>query len=138
MTFIWLFLFVFFILIEASTVNLVSIWFAVGAVVSSVVALFLPDAYIIQILVFIGVSVVALLITKPIAKKIRTKEKIATNLDQVIGKIGLVTVPIQKHSLGEVKVLGKKWSAISKEEIAEGEEVKVLRIDGVKLEVERK
>ena len=59
-----------------------------------------------------------------------------TNLDMVVGKTGVVTEKIEKDGIGEVKVLGKKWSAYSDKEVEENSKVKVLSINGVKLKVE--
>ena len=66
----------------------------------------------------------------------KKRDKIPTNLDMVIGKKGIVTETIEKDGIGEVKVLGKKWSAYSDKEIEENSKVKILSINGVKLKVE--
>ena len=66
-----------------------------------------------------------------------SKKKISTNLDRVLGMEGIVTEEITKLKIGEVKVDGKKWSAISNEKIKVGEEVIVEDIDGVKLIVRK-
>ena len=91
---------------------------------------------VIQIIVFIILSVVSLIVTKPIVKKIRTRKITPTNLDRVIGKIGTVTKKITKDSYGEVKVEGSIWTAKANKEIREKSQVKVLKIEGVKLLVE--
>ena len=62
---------------------------------------------------------------------------IKTNLDRVVGLEGIVTEEIRKDSVGEVKVDGKRWSAIADKEIKVGSIVKILHIDGVKLKVEK-
>ena len=69
-------------------------------------------------------------------KKVKKRESIPTNLDRVIGKVGVVTETIEKDGIGEVKVLGKKWSAYSDKGVKENSKVKVLSINGVKLKVE--
>lgn len=132
----WLIIFIILLLIELCTVNLVSIWFAVGAL-GGVVAANLTNNVTIQVIVFIVVSIICLLITKPIVKKVRTRKITATNLDRVIGKEGLVTKEISKNSFGEVKIGGCIWTATSKEEISKDTQVRVLRIEGVKLVVEK-
>ena len=66
----------------------------------------------------------------------KKREEVPTNLDMVVGKTGVVTEKIEKDGIGEVKVLGKKWSAYSDKEIKENSKVKVLSINGVKLKVE--
>lgn len=133
MSFTWMIVFLILIFIELATVNLVSIWFAVGALCSFIVSYFIDLIYI-QIITFIVVSSISLLLTRRIVDKIKVK-KVATNLDRVIGKIGIVTVEITKLEPGEVKVDGKKWSAISTKKISVGSKVEILSIDGVKLKV---
>ena len=67
---------------------------------------------------FVITSLLLLILTKPVVKKLKVKKVVATNLDQVIGKTGIVSVPIEKDKIGEVKVLGKTWSAYSDKEIS--------------------
>ena len=134
MTTLWMVVFLGLVFLELATINLVSIWFAIGALVSFIVSLYVEDITV-QIAVFVAVSAVSLLLTKKIVKKIRTREPEKTNLDRVIGKIGIVTEEITKLEPGEVKVDGKKWSAISSKKIKVGSKVEILSIDGVKLNV---
>lgn len=134
MTSIWLIVFLGLVFLELATINLVSIWFAIGALVSFIVSLYVEDMTI-QIAVFVVVSIISLLLTKKIVKKVRGKEPERTNLDRVIGKVGIVTEEITKLEPGEVKVDGKKWSAISTKKIKVGSKVEILSIDGVKLNV---
>ena len=135
MTAFWLVLFVILSLVELATVNLVSIWFAIGAIIATFVSL-VTDNIMIHLAVFTITSILLLLLTKPFVKKIKRKDVVPTNLDRVIGKIGVVTEKIEKDGIGEVKVLGKRWSAYSDKEIKENSKVKVLSINGVKLKVE--
>lgn len=137
MTEAWLIFFIILVIIELITVNLVTIWFAFGALVTSLVSLYTTDT-VILLAVFTLVSLLLLLITKPVVKKLKVKKVVATNLDQVIGKTGVVTEPIAKDKVGEVKVLGKRWSAYSDREISKDKKVKILSISGVKLKVEEK
>ena len=116
MTEAWLIFFIILVIVELITVNLVTIWFAFGALVTSLVSLYTTDT-VILLAVFTLVSLLLLLITKPVVKKLKVKKVVATNLDQVIGKTGVVTEPIAKDKIGEVKVLGKRWSAYSDREI---------------------
>ena len=129
---IWLIVFLVLLFIEIVTVNLVSIWFAIGALVSFIISIFI-DNITIELTAFVAVSVLTLLLTKGLVNKIKNKNIEKTNLDRVIGKIGIVTTPITKLEPGEVKVDGKKWSAISNKKINVGSKVEILSIDGVKL-----
>lgn len=136
MTFTWLVLFIVLVFIELVTVNLVTIWFAFGSLVSFFVSLFFDNTSL-QIGIFVVVSFIALLLTKKFVNKVKNKQIIPTNLDRVIGKIGIVTETISPLKIGEVKVDGKRWSAVSDTEIKLNEKVKILSIDGVKLKCQR-
>lgn len=132
----WFIAFVILLIIELVTVNLVTIWFAIGAVAAIITTIF-TDSILIQSIVFVVVSVISLLITKPLIKKFKKFEVEPTNSDRVIGKVGEVTQRIGRNKYGEVKVYGNTWTASSKQVLKVGERVKVLSIDGVKLIVER-
>lgn len=138
MAFWWFILFVVFLFIELVTVTLVTIWFAIGAVAAAITTIF-TDSIIIQSIVFIVVSIISLLITKPLVKKFKKFDITPTNSDRVIGKVGEVTKTIGTNKYGEVKVFDSIWTAKSKNDktIKEGEKVKILSIEGVKLIVEK-
>ena len=136
MTFFWLGLFIILAIFELMTINLVSIWFALGALITTFVSL-ITDNMMIQLAVFTISSILLLILTRNLAKKLKKTKVVPTNLDQVIGKIGIVTEDIEKNGIGEVKVLGKKWSAYSDREIKKDEKVKIISIEGVKLKVEK-
>ena len=135
MTLFWLVLFVVLALFELVTVNLVSIWFSFGALITTFVSL-VTDNLMIHLAVFTISSILLLLLTKPFVKKIKRREVVPTNLDRVIGKVGVVTEKIENDGIGEVKVLGKRWSAYSNKEIEVNRKIKVLSINGVKLKEE--
>lgn len=135
MFYFWLFLIILLAIIEALTINLISIWFIASAILALILS-FITDNFIIQFGVFVIFGVIFLITTrKSLEKKLVKKEK--TNFDRIIGMKGVVTEKIEELKVGEVKVDGKKWSAISKKPLEEGEKVKILKIEGVKVEVER-
>ena len=136
MSIYWGLLFFILLFIEVITINLVSIWFAIGAVFAMVVSLF-TDNLIIQLVTFIVISIISLILTKPIVKKFNNTKKTPTNLDRVIGKVGEVTKKITAHNYGEVKVFGTVWTAVSNKTIEVGEKVLVNKMDGVKLVVSK-
>lgn len=136
MTMFWGLAFLVFIVIELATVNLVTIWFAVGSLITLFVSLYV-DSEIMQIIIFIIASLVSLIVTKPIASKLKIRNIEPTNSDRYVGKSGEVTKKITPKEKGEVKVLGTIWTAISDESLEVGEEIKVKKIDGVKLIVEK-
>ena len=122
-------------IIEAATINLVTIWFIASALVSLLLA-YLGVNTPIQIAVFVLLGVILLVLTKKPLEKLLKKTKQKTNADRVLDMTGIVTEDIEENKPGEVKVDGKKWTAISKQSIKEGSTVKILKIDGVKLIVE--
>ena len=128
----WLILFVVLIILELWTVNLTTIWFAFGALIAYVVSLFTNNITI-QTTVFLAVSVITLILTRPIVKKYLLTKPSRTNADMLIGKIGIVTKEITKTDIGEVKIDGKYWSAKANKKIKEGSKVEILAIEGVKL-----
>ncbi|MBQ9517466.1 MAG: NfeD family protein [Eubacterium sp.] len=132
---VWAALIVAFCVLEGITAQLVSIWFVIGAI-AALIAQLCGASLIIQIVVFIAVSIVALLVTRPIVKKKLNTKTEKTNADRCIGMQGVVTEDIDNLApSGQVKVDGKVWTARSSagENIPEGAVVTVEKIDGVKL-----
>ena len=136
MWYIWLIVAGFFFIIEMATVGFLVFWLAIAALVTAVVSL-ITDSFAIQITVFAILSCTLIPLTKPLVDKYITKGKtFPTNIDSLIGKHGVVTKAIKSaYGVGQVKVNGEIWSAKCEKniEIAEGTEVEVLNIDGVKL-----
>lgn len=133
--FIWFVLMVFFIIIEANTVTIVSIWFAAGALVSMIAALLGAELWL-EIVLFLVVSTVALAALRPVTKKFFTPKIIKTNVDSVVGQQGLVTASVDNlQGTGAVKLGGIEWTARSTggNPIPEGALVSVDRIEGVKV-----
>lgn len=134
---IWLILIFFLTFIEAATIGLVCIWFIISAIVSLILSFFIDNLFI-QFAVFVILGVLLMLATRPLLKKVLKVKEEKTNLDRVIGMEGIVTEKIKKNVIGEVKVDGKRWSAISNAKIEVGEEVIIESIEGVKLIVRKK
>ena len=118
--------------IEIVTVNLVTVWFIASALVALVISFFV-DSFLIQFGVFVILGVILLITTRKTLVRLLAKDKHKTNLDRVVDMEGIVTEKISKNNPGEVKVDGKKWTAISDDTIEEGKTVKILKIEGVKL-----
>lgn len=137
MPFIWLGLAIVLGIIEICTSQLVSIWFVIGAFVTAVcAATFLRDYIFLQIVVFLAVSALTLVLTKPVVKKLRSFNKTKTNSDRNIGKTAVVVADIDNTSAtGLVEVDGSRWSARSStgDKILAGTTVLVEEIQGVKL-----
>lgn len=132
---IWLLLMVVFLVTEASTVTMVSLWFAAGALAAMVVSL-LGGAVWLQTAAFLAVSVVLLTALRPLVRKYVTPKLTATNIDSVLGSTGLVTAPINNvTATGQVKLGAMVWTARSSsgDPIPEGTLVRVDKIEGVKV-----
>ncbi|MEG2678281.1 MAG: NfeD family protein [Oscillospiraceae bacterium] len=131
----WLAVCAVFIVIEASTAQLVSVWFVGGSLVALVSALLgAPTA--VQIILFAAVSGILLACIYPIVKKKLVPKRTATNADMVIGKIGYVTEQIDNDAgKGRAHANGLDWTARSHDGavLEKDEKVKVFAIDGVKL-----
>ena len=134
--FLWLALFVVFLIVEAGTVALVSIWFALGALAALVSCVLGAEMWL-QITVFLVVSLVLLALLALLWKRVRSKlTTTKTNVDSVIGAEGYVTEAIDNLSYtGRVKLGGITWAARSTSGagIPVGTLVKVERIEGVKV-----
>ena len=132
---LWLVLLVVFLIVEASTVTLVSLWFAAG----SLIALFasLLDAGLwLQVLLFLAVSTLCLIALRPLVRKVIRPKLTATNVDSIIGSTGLVTASVDNVSAaGQVKLGAMVWTARSSSgvPIPEGTLIRVDRIEGVKV-----
>lgn len=136
---IWLVIALVFIGVELLTLALVAAYPALGAIVAGIAAA-LGAGFWIQILVFVGVTVAFLLLTrKPLRRMMRGTPLVASNADVVLGKRAVVIVAIEEGpgQRGQVRVGTEHWSARSEDErpIVEGVTVEVVRIDGVALVV---
>lgn len=132
---LWLVLMVVFLIVEASTVTMVSLWFAAGALSAMIVSL-LGGAVWLQTVVFLAVSAGLLIALRPLVRKYITPRLTATNIDSVIGSTGLVTVAIDNVSAaGQVKLGAMVWTARSTSgaPVPEGTLVRVDKIEGVKV-----
>ena len=131
----WFGLTVAFLIAEASTVTVISLWFAAGSLVSMVVAL-TGGGLAFQAAVFVVVSAIALTALRPLVRKHLTPKLTATNIDSVIGSIGVVTVPIDNIAAsGQVKLNGMEWTARSTSgaPLESGAKIRVDKIEGVKV-----
>lgn len=132
---LWLVLLVVFLIVEASTVTLVSLWFAAGSLFALVASLLGARLWL-QLTLFLAVSTLALIALRPLFRKFIRPKLTATNVDSVIGSMGLVTTSVENVSAaGQVKLGAMEWSARSTtgEPIPIGTLVKVDRIEGVKV-----
>ena len=134
-SYVWFALMVVFIIMEASTVTMVSIWFVMGALAAMIVSL-LGGALWLQVVLFLAVSALLLWCLRPVVKKHFTPKLEKTNVDAVIGAVGRVTEQISNvDACGHVKLGAMEWAARSTAgtTIEEGALVCVDRVEGVRV-----
>lgn len=130
-TIYWLVLFVILLVIEIFTMGLTTIWFAGGALAAFLAGV-LGFGLAVQIVVFLVVSVLLLVLTRPIAVKYFNKERQKTNAESLIGQQGLVVEDIDTiHAKGVVEVKGQEWSAKTDEPDGKIAKNTVVIIDGI-------
>ena len=137
MLYVWLGVFVIALIVEGVTTELVSVWFAVGALVALPFGFF--KEFWISIIVFVVVSTVALIFTRPIVRRITQRRERKTNVDDVIGKKLKTITDITKFDAGEVKLNGIVYTAILRDNddktISKDKIVEVVSIKGNRLVV---
>ena len=134
-SYVWFALMVVFIIMEASTVTMVYIWFVMGALAAMIVSL-LGGALWLQVVLFLAVSALLLWCLRPVVKKHFTPKLEKTNVDAVIGAVGRVTEQISNvDACGHVKLGAMEWAARSTDgtTIEEGALVCVDRVEGVRV-----
>ena len=134
---LWLGAIVLFTLLELATEQLVSIWFVFGGIVG-LFASILHFRFLTQLMTFAISSAIALILFRPVIYQRLSKKLTHTNADRVLDRLGRVLETVDGER-GRVRADGKDWSARSFDggTIEKGEQVRVLRIEGVKLIVER-
>lgn len=133
---IWLVLFLVFTLVEATTTTLVTIWFAIGALVALVVLLIGFPVWA-QVVVFFVVSISMLVAFLPLVRKKLSVGKAKTNAEDLIGRKVVVKEEIKFNKYGTVSINGVIWAASSDEEIQEEAVVKIVAINGNKVIVKK-
>ena len=134
MSYFWLTAVVLFAIVEAATMGINFIWFSVGSLAAMICAM-LGGRIWLQAVVFVVVTAVTLLYTKPLVKKYIQGRHQPTNADRIIGSTGVVTEDIDNMAnVGQIRVNGQIWSAKSDCDavIPAGTAVEVLSIAGVK------
>lgn len=140
MIWIWLGVFVLSVVIEALEPDLVSIWFAAGALLAIILSIIPGVPFWVEVIVFLVIAFVLIFTIRPLAKKFLIKTEIKSNVEEKIGEKCLVIKTISELSHGEVKLNGVIWTAVAKnkeETIDEQSLVIIVGIDGNKLVVEK-
>jgi len=139
MVIVWFAVIIVAAIIEINTMDLTSIWFSAGALIAFILSLVIPENLILQVAVFLFVSLGLLISVRPIVRNYLKTNVISTNSDRLIGKVAVCTKDIYTGERGEVKIDGKFWLAITsgEENIEINDKVEVLAIEGVKLIVDK-
>ncbi len=133
---VWLVVVILLVVIEAMTVNLVTIWFIISGIVTVFLSFFLNDL-ISQLAIFVLLGILLMILTKPVIEEMKKNKEEKLNLERIIGMEGVVIKEIKKNVIGEVKVDGKTWSAIADKKIPVDSDIVVEEIRGVKLVVSK-
>ena len=135
----WLVVFVVLLIVEIATMGLTTVWFAGGALISFLAA-YMGLGVVVQVLLFLVVSILLLVLTRPLAVKFFNQEREKTNAESLIGQKAVVKEEINTlQATGRVEVNGMEWSAKTEEsEIIEADTIVMIKgIQGVKLIVEK-
>ncbi len=134
----WLVAMVIFLVVEMATISLVSVWFVGGSLAAFLVSFAVHEPWI-EVLVFLGVSLVLLLLVRPMAAKfsVKKKDQIHSGAQALVGKRAVVTEDIDNlHAKGEVQINGQYWGAKTEDDditISKDKVVTVEDVEGVRL-----
>lgn len=137
MSLIWGIIIILLVFLELMTVDVVAVWYALGAIIALFIS-FTSDNFANQFIVFVIAGSLFMMILRNISIDFLKAKSILTSADKIIGEKGIVTISISKKQYGEVKVNKKKWTAYADEPIVKNTKVRVLSVDGVRLKVEPK
>jgi len=134
---IWLAVAVVLLIMELLSPTFIFVIFVAGALTSSAFSYFMPDEIYWQLGIFVGVAVILLPFSRMLAKKIIKESPQKSNVDALIGQIGLVIVEIDPDLGGQVKIGGETWLAEAEERIAQNLKVEIISISGTKVHVKK-
>jgi membrane protein implicated in regulation of membrane protease activity len=137
---VWLALFVISLAIEAIGTDLVSIWFAAGALVALIVSFIPGVSWWIELIIFMAISIASLLCFRPLVHKYLRRDIMNSNIDEMKGKKGLLVEKIDLLHQGVCKINDVQWTAIAQDDktkIPAGSTVEVLAVSGNKLIVKK-
>ena len=136
---VWLVVFALSIIIEASTTELVSIFFGIGSVIALIISFIPGVTWWVQLIIFVVISGVSIIGLRPLVTKLLNKEKRATNVDDFIGK-RVNIIDEENDGIYEAKVNGLIWRVINikeEEKLAKDDKVEIVSINGNKLVVRK-
>jgi len=135
MIYVWLAVFLIALVVEASTQEFVSVWFSAGAIVAMCICFFVP--FYVEIIIFAVVSLAALILTRPLIKRLTARTERYTNADEFVGKRVMLDKDVTKFEAGEIKINGVIYQAVlpedSDEDIKKGSIVEMVALKGNKV-----
>ena len=123
------------LVVEFTTMQMVSIWIALGALVGLILCAIGGISLEVQIIVSCLVAMISIVFLRKFALKFLHKTKDNKPADSIIGRPCVVTKDISPESAGEVKLNGVLWTAVSEEELKQGAKAVVIESIGNKLKV---
>ena len=129
---VWLILLVAFIVAEAAPATLVSIWFCAGAAAALLLSAFVPNV-LAQTAVFLVVSLVCLVLMRPLVRKKDAKAAVPTNADRNVGQTAEVIAAVEPARPGRARLSGVDWAARCDVPLAEGQLAEVVAVEGTTL-----
>ena len=136
--YIWLILSIGFVALEIITPSFIVLWLSVGAFYAMLTT-FITNQLIIQLVVFVIISVISMFFTKKLFNDTKNKIEYKNSTEMLIGKEVIVVKRINTDiEFGEIKIGNDIWTAYSDKDIDVGELVKIIKIDGAKVFVDRK
>ena len=129
---VWLILLVAFIVAEAATATLVSIWFCAGAAAALLLSAFVPNV-LAQTAVFLVVSLVCLVLMRPLVRKKDAKAAVPTDADRNVGQTAEVIAAVEPARPGRARLSGVDWAARCDVPLAEGQLAEVVAVEGTTL-----
>lgn len=138
MPLLWLVAIVVLTIVEVATYQLVAVWFAVGGIAALIASIFYAGTPV-QVAVFVAVSLLSLIVTRPLVKKTLKVKRVQTNFDRILGATGIVISKITPEEKGRILVDGLDWSASCPggATVLEGEKVIIREVVGVTAIVEK-
>jgi len=134
---IWLIVGGILLIAELLTFTFYLLWLGVGAIVAAIVALFVPEAYLIQALTGGITALVLTIYTKPLTRRFRNSKGYRDVREVIIGKAGIVLEAVSPENPGIVKIGSETWSAVSQETLPKNERVRVVGQRTTVLEVQK-
>lgn len=122
--------------LEIASTGFWFMWLAIAGFLLAFLSVFgIVTALALQFLIFAAISLILVIFTRPLLMRFVHVKDRRSNTDALIGKTGIVIVPISSHAFGQVKINGEIWTAAANLPLEEGEIVQVVAVDGVKLRV---